>query len=119
MAERTELSEERMELIRRFMGEPEGEDAVPPARRPAAPVDPPSEARTVEQAPPRPARRRPVRPFARPPRLPRFESPAAFREGVVRLPGLVGSLRSRGELGWPLAAVVLGLVIGMLIARSV
>jgi len=116
VTERTELSEERMELIRRFMGEPESKDAVRRAgTAPVVPVELSSEARTVEQAPPRPARRRQVGP----PRLPRFEGAAAFRDGAVRLPGLVGSVRNRFELGWPVAAVVLGLVIGLLIARSI
>jgi hypothetical protein len=114
MAERTKLSEERIQLIRRFMGEPENEEDVRSAdERPAPAADPPAEVLALKQVSPRPSRPRPIRSA----RTLRPEAAAAFRHGAEPLLGLVASLRARFELGWPVAAVVLGLLVGLLIAR--
>jgi hypothetical protein len=113
MAERTKLCEERMQLIRRFMGEPEAADVRLPDEPPAPAVERPSKAEKLEQARPTTGRRRP----ARSPRVPRREEAPAFRGVATRRPALAGSLRSRVELGWPVAAVLLGLLVGFVISR--
>jgi hypothetical protein len=50
--------------------------------------------------------------------MPRFDETPARPVGVHRLRLAVRSMRSRTELAWPLAAVILSLIVGLLIARS-
>jgi hypothetical protein len=126
---RTELSAERMELIRRFMSAtPEGESdtvaAVTPLRprveqraaaKPERPL--PIEVAPVEVAPERPvvAPAAPVAVVARAPRPAAVIQPrptgSRGREGLVML------LRGFPEIGWLAAAVILSLVIVLLLAH--
>jgi hypothetical protein len=96
MTERGKLTDERLNLIRRYMGEEEAAEVSVPA----APVEIPKRRRRP------PARRRPSRPRTRPVRSNRR------------------SLRHRGHahgrrlaLQWVVTSIVLGIVVGVLVAR--
>jgi hypothetical protein len=115
--ERTQLSEERMRLIRRFMSESADEEDDAAEQTPAA-VDEPPQAEAPVPAPP------PIR-APEPVLTPAIGSSRSgsrrvlLPSGSERLPGsLAASLRGYGGVAWPLAAVVLGLVLALLIAHS-
>lgn len=118
MAERTELSAERLKLIRRFMGEPEGDgdDSLCVTDETSASPNGSSSAETREAERSRmPA----VRPrLSHLDGLPHVDGLDSLRVDTAALVGFARTLRNRFELGWPLAAVVLGLLVGLLIART-
>jgi hypothetical protein len=120
---RTELSAERLDLIRRFMSDaPEGESETVAAVTPLRPrAEPRAAARPdrplpVEAAPelPVPAPAAPVAVVARAPR-PAVMHPrpagSRGREGLVML------VRGFPEIGWLAAAVVLSLVVVLLLVH--
>ena len=112
-SERTELSAERLELIHRFMSErpedKEGDESIDSGARavrdeaPASPLSAPSS--------PAPSLA-PVPHLAPVVRMPRR---GELRGG--RLQVAVVSMRSPVELAWPIAAVILALLVGVLIAH--
>jgi hypothetical protein len=121
MAERSaKLNEERLKLIRRFMGESADEEEEPPGPPVAAPPLDPR---------PTPARRRPPRPGRG--RVSQAHQPASLTHKRASLPrprvvsaqqlatGLIRLRRSHFAARWPLASVILGVVVGVLIARVV
>ena len=107
MAERTGLSEERLELVRRFMGEPasaeeERSDGPIPVDR----LDSGSGSVSPRPSPP----------------VAQGVSPAHRLPSSPRLRVRLKRLRVRRYhfiAGWPLASVILGVIVGMLIARAV
>jgi hypothetical protein len=141
MAEQAKLSEERLELIRRFMGEPpsepepdEPDEPEKPADEPAPPparANPPRQTRARSTSPPAReapqqarARSAPPRPRARAtaPELPAdsVRVPAARKPAgllAAQTPDRARVLWHRLELKWPLLVVLIGVVLGVLIAR--
>jgi hypothetical protein len=122
---RTELSAERLELIRRFMGEEPGRPTAVPAPPPASDEVAPEGVR-VPVARGNGSRRRPpvalralpaeaapaaVVPVARPRRRTRPEGPSVLQ-------ALVGSMRGHAEVGWLVAAVVVGVLVALAIASQ-
>jgi hypothetical protein len=105
MAERTRLSEERLKLIRSFMGEPASEDEERSDR--PIPIQRPDSG-------PASVRPRPSRPVAQGVSQP--HRPSSSHRLRVRLER---RLPRFAWLRWPLASVVLGVIVGMLIARAV
>jgi hypothetical protein len=106
MAERARLSEERLKLIRSFMGEPAGESEVPVQALDSGVASP-----RPRPSPPVPARVSPAR---------RRTWSHRARAWSQRKPstGLGPFLRHHSTLRWPIVAVLLGLIIGLLIART-
>jgi hypothetical protein len=101
--ERGSLSEERLRLIRTFMGEPPAADEAEPDLAPEAEAEDEVDAHLelVEEEPPQPLRDEP--------RAPRFRYGA-----VPRLPSVA---RARHDLRWPLAAVAVGVFVGVLMSH--
>ncbi len=104
-AKQEKLSDERLELIRRFMGEPPQEsvaddEVAEPALEPARPaVRPP----TANGPPADPVKVPAPRVATAAPRIP--------------MPVRARVLWHRLDLRWPLAVLVLGAVVGILLAR--
>jgi hypothetical protein len=98
MAERGQLSDERLKLIRSFMGEPvdEGEERSD-APVPVQPLD--------SARPSPPARRR------------TSSHRATVRPERKLITGLGRFLRHHFRSRWPIAAILLGVIVGALIAR--
>ena len=97
MADHAQLSEERLKLIQRFMGEPAGEDeeqSDPPVR--VQPLD----------SDPAPARLGPSLP-----------APSRVSPDRKLTTSLGPFLRHHFRLRWPLAALILGVIVGVLAAR--
>jgi hypothetical protein len=106
MTKQEKLSEERLELIRRFMGEPPQEsvaddEVAEPALEPARPAV------------------RPPTANGKPPADPAQEPAARVATAAPRIPMPVRArvLWHRLDLRWPLAVLVLGAVVGILLAR--
>jgi hypothetical protein len=110
MAEHTRLSEERLKLIRSFIGGPAGESEEPSDPRvPVQPLD--SGAATARPRPsPAPPRVSPAR---------QSSSSHQTRARSQRKPntGPGPFLRHHFRLRWPIAAIFLGVIIGVLVAR--
>lgn len=131
-SQRTELSPERLELIHRFMSESPEDVSVESARtvrdEPPALAAPPA---PVPDLPPvtRPSgapRGKPPAPsLARGPReaqairKPRATGPAAHPAAGRRIHMAAHAMRHHVELVWPVAAAILALLVGVLIARAV
>jgi hypothetical protein len=116
MAEHARLSEERLKLIRRFMGEPADEGAEqsdPPV--PVQPLDSgPASART---RPSLPARARVSRARRSTPSHGASVGRARVRSERKLIKGIGPLLRHRFTLRWPIAAIIMGVIVGVLIAR--
>ena len=131
MAENGRLSEERLQLIRRFMGEEVPGDEDRPAAAAPEPVRVAAAAKPVRQsgsgldgaARPSPERRPPPDP-PRPPREMDGPAPLVPAAAGGRRMSLALSRPARSglpyhlDLRWPLAAVVAGAVLGLLIGHS-
>jgi hypothetical protein len=121
---RTELSAERLELIRRFMSdEPErnGKDVVP-AQPPKA-DDLPLRGDTPQASAARDAASRPpampITAATAPPLEAAWRAnPRTWHEGPTVLQALGASMRGHAEVGWLAAAIVLALVVALLIAHQ-
>jgi hypothetical protein len=131
MADRAQLGEERLKLIRSFMGEPEGEEEdrsdlqVPVQQAPVQQA--PVQQAPVQQAPvqpldPAPASARPGPSAARPGPVSlarRAPSPHIARVRSLRklATDLGPFLRHHFKSRWPIAAIFLGVIVGVLIAH--
>jgi hypothetical protein len=107
MAEQRKLSEERLELIRRFMGEPPSEPELgTSADEPPPPVAP-------EEAPPASVAN------GKPPVAPEPVVVPRARTRAPRIPATVQArvLWHRFDLRWPLAITIIGVLVGLLFAR--
>jgi hypothetical protein len=104
--ERGNLSEERLRLIRSFMGEPLAPGEAEPnlaAEVVEAEIEADAHLDLVDAEPPQPLRDEP--------RAPRIRSGT-----IPRMPSVA---RARRDLRWPLAAVAVGVFVGVVMSHAV